>query len=464
MQWLQRNMPTVTITALVTNLVLMVSLYVWSVVKSIPITALLSGTAVVASIVLMAFVMLIPDDTQSQQTERILNMASETFKHMQGGLSPETCQATCALVLEETAAMAVGMTSTTSVLGFAGEIADEFPLGSPIHTRETHAVLQSGHTEIFAPIKIEHPTRSGHVSHSGHPTQSQRSDRPSATDGDMVPAGIIVPLKIQGNVVGTIKFYYRQPTDIDRTEVVIARGIGDLLSTQLNAYALDRQSELTAIAEVKALQAQINPHFLFNTLNTIAAFTRTDPDRAYDLLREFAAFYRQTLDNSSGVVSLAKEFKQTGHYLTLEIARFGEHRIKESSHIDPGLEAVTIPSFIVQPIVENAVCHAMSDEGVLHIDVQATISGDDILITVTDDGLGMDEQTVQALFDEPAVQRIGVDGTPQDRGAHIALRNIAARLKRSYGEGAGIEVVSEENRGTIVTLCLAGALAEPAAQ
>ncbi len=445
MQWLQRNMPTVTITALVVNLVGMASLYIWSVVKGVGITALLSGIAVVAGIVLMAFVMLIPDDTQFQQTERILNMASETFKQMQGGLNPETCQATCKLVLAETSAMAVGMTSTTSVLGFAGENAEEFPLGSPIHTRETHAVLNSGRTEIFAPIKIERPVHR------------------SAKGEDVVPAGIIVPLKIQDSVVGTIKFYYRQPSDIDRAEIVIARGIGVLLSSQLNAYALDRQSELTAIAEVKALQAQINPHFLFNTLNTITAFTRTNPERAYGLLREFAAFYRQTLDSSEGMVTLGREIAQTERYLTLEIARFGS-RIKETSQIEAGLEEITIPSFIVQPIVENAVRHAMSDEGVLHIDIQAMSSNEDVFIVVTDNGLGMDEETVQALLDEPAVQHIAVDGTSQDRSAHMALRNITARLKRTYGERAGIEIISEKDSGTSVTLCLAGALTEPSSQ
>lgn len=437
MQWIQRNLPSVTIAAVLTSLAVMAGVYIWSVVERVELTALLSGIALVAGIVLMAFVMLIPDDTQSQQTERILNMASRTFIQMRGGLTTETCQATCRLVLEETNAMAVGMTSATTVLGYAGEAADEFPVGSPIRTRETHAVLASGRLEIFSPIRVED----------------------GADGSEDVPAGIIVPLKVQDKVVGTIKFYFRSPADIDRTQVVIARGIGDLLSTQLNAHALDRQSELTAIAEVKALQAQINPHFLFNTLNTIASFTRTDPERAHELLREFAAFYRQTLEGSGEMVPLAREVEQTERYLTFEIARFGASRIVETSHIERGLEDVPVPSFIVQPIVENAVRHAMSDEGALHIDIQATSVGDDLLIAVVDDGLGMDEDVASALLGTPEVQSVDVDGTPRDPGAHIALRNIAGRLERTYGEGSGVEIVSKPGSGTSVTLCLVGALA-----
>ena len=99
--------------------------------------------------------------------------------------------------------------------------------------------------------------------------------------------------------VGTLKFYYKTPRAVDRTQYALASGFAEvLLSTQLAIHELEVQKELTARAEVRALQAQINPHFLFNTLNTIASFTRTDPLRARELLREFSSFYRATLDNS----------------------------------------------------------------------------------------------------------------------------------------------------------------------
>ena len=135
---------------------------------------------------------------------------------------------------------------------------------------------------------------------------------------DGFPAGIIVPLVVADRPVGTVKLYYRHAHLIDRTQLRIARGLAELLSTQLSAYELDRQAELTARAEVKALQAQINPHFLFNTLNTIASFTRTDPTKARDLLREFSVFYRRTLEGAESNIPLIRELEQVRRYLKIE--------------------------------------------------------------------------------------------------------------------------------------------------
>jgi two-component system sensor histidine kinase LytS len=268
----------------------------------------------------------------------------------------------------------------------------------------------------------------------------------------VVPAGIVAPLVVSDKTVGTIKFYYSSHIAIDRTQLAIARGFAELLSTQLSAYALDQQAELTAKAEVKALQAQINPHFLFNTLNTIAALTRTDPSRARDLLREFSTFYRQTLENSESRIPLSRELAQTKRYLDLEHARFGDERIQEHEVVAEGCEDVLVPAFVVQPIVENSVRHAMREEGTLHIDVHVAEDAGDILIAVTDDGLGMDERTARSLLDGTARPASGAD-----KGTGIALRNVAERLERFYGPGSGVDIVSKPGEGTSVTLRLAGA-------
>lgn len=375
------------------------------------------------------------DDVRSSQaTERILGLASKTLDLMRSGLTRQSCQDVCRLLLPETTAIAVAMTDTERVLAYEGALAADFPPDSPIHTAATLEVLQSGKLGLFQ--------------------ARGEGDDASSELPRTVRGGIVVPLNVQDRPHGTIKFYYRSPADIDRSQLAIARGFGQLLSTQLSTHELDRQAELTAKAEVKALQAQINPHFLFNTINTIAALTRTDPAQARNLLREFAVFYRQTLESSDQLIPLARELEQTRRYLRFEHARFGQDRILEREHVGAGCGEVLVPAFIVQPIVENAVRHAMRDEGPLHIDIRADVDEGDVLIAVADDGLGMDEQTVAMLRDGIEGNR-GSGCSSDEKGTGIALRNVAERLERFYGFGSGIDIMSKPGEGTCVTLRLA---------
>ena len=377
------------------------------------------------------------DMHNSQATEHILSLASRTLDHMRAGLTQKSCRDVCRLLLPETTAIAVAMTDAERVLAYEGALAADFPPGSPIHTSSTLEVLKTGQLGTFQSRGVDEEL-------AGCAPELPRTVR----------AGIVVPLNVQDRTVGTIKFYFRLPADIDRSQLAIARGFGQLLSTQLSTYELDRQAELTAKAEVKALQAQINPHFLFNTINTIAALTRTDPLRARTLLREFAVFYRQTLESSEQLIPLARELEQTRRYLRFEHARFGEDRIVEREHVGAGCGDVLVPAFIVQPIVENAVRHAMRDEGPLHIDIRAEADAGDVLIAVTDDGLGMDEATCQALLDGIRCQRAG-GCSDDDKGTGIALRNVSERLERFYGFGSGLDIMSRPGEGTCVTLRLA---------
>lgn len=378
----------------------------------------------------------------SEATEHILNLASKTLDFMRRGLSTDGCKGVCRLLLPETTAIAVAMTDTENILAYEGELAQDFPAGSHIHTAATLDVLRTGKVGTFE--------------NRGHD---------KAVDGTMlnlpprIQCGIIVPLNVQDHPVGTIKFYYKSRGDIDSSQLAIARGFGQLLSTQLSTYELDIQAELTARAEVKALQAQINPHFLFNTINTIASLTRTDPARARNLLREFAVFYRQTLENSDQLIPLAREFEQTRRYLQFEHARFGEDRIVEHEFVGQGCGDVLVPAFIVQPIVENAVRHAMRDEGPLNIDIRAVIDAQDVLISVTDDGLGMDEKTCNMLRDKVSegLEYKAHHYSNSEKGTGIALQNVAERLERFYGYGSGLDIMSKTGEGTCVTLRLAHA-------
>ena len=389
---------------------------------------------ILLAIVLVAFLyaFLSPDTLRSQYTERTLAVASSMLENIARGLTPESADHICRSLLPETRATTIAVTDCDSVLACVGELADEFPSGSTIHTPTTRYVVEHGIAQSFTSV-ID--------------VRGEQGDRRH------IPAGIITPLKVRGRAVGTLKFYYASPRHVNRTQYALASGFAELLSTQLTVHELEHQAELTARAEVRALQAQINPHFLFNTLNTIAAFTRIEPLRARELLREFSQFYRATLENSGQLIPVKRELEQTLRYLKFEKARFGEDRILVNVDVDVDAEEVLVPAFVIQPLVENAVRHAMPDEGALTIRIAVELAGEDAVdILVADDGVGMDEQTAMRLFDRSVAPPD--PNAPQGGGAGVAMHNISERIKRFYGPKSRTSVESALGEGTSIALHL----------
>ena len=413
-------------TVITTIVALLVLVLFYSLLSEEP--NILVASVALAGMVTVAFAIIrssfSPDKLRAQQTNKTLSLASQTLVYMRGGLSEQNCQEVCNILLPECQAMAVAMTDDKFVLGYAGAHAEAFPIGSAIHTPATHRVLASQTVEVF-----------------------RSSEAFASASNPLIPAGIVAPLVVRGVSVGTLKLYYESNVLIDETQRAIAEGLAQLLSTQLSIAELDRQVELATKAELQALQAQINPHFLFNTINTIASLIRTDPARARVLLREFAAFYRQTLENSNDLIPLDRELQQTMRYFAFEQARFGAERVRLEADIDD-FGDLRVPSFIIQPIVENAVNHAMPAEGQLNIDISIEEAGDDVVITVADDGVGMSEEQARRLLQ---------NASASEKGTGIALKNVDARLRAVFGPGSGVSVSSQIGKGTQVTLLLVGA-------
>ena len=413
-------------TVITTIVALLVLVLFYSLLSEEP--NILVASVALAGMVTVAFAIIrssfSPDKLRAQQTNKTLSLASQTLVYMRGGLSEQNCQEVCNILLPECQAMAVAMTDDKFVLGYAGAHAEAFPIGSAIHTPATHRVLASQTVEVF-----------------------RSSEAFASASNPLIPAGIVAPLVVRGVSVGTLKLYYESDVLIDETQRAIAEGLAQLLSTQLSIAELDRQVELATKAELQALQAQINPHFLFNTINTIASLIRTDPARARVLLREFAAFYRQTLENSNDLIPLDRELQQTMRYFAFEQARFGAERVRLEADIDD-FGDLRVPSFIIQPIVENAVKHAMPAEGQLNIDISIEEAGDDVVITVADDGVGMSEEQARRLLQ---------NASASEKGTGIALKNVDARLRAVFGPGSGVSVSSQIGKGTQVTLLLVGA-------
>ena len=422
--------------ALLAVVFLLVFLLIWGVAHSNLLSALLAGVMLALVVAWSGVQLVSPVDKRLQATERTLRVASATLAHMTDGLSEQGCMAVCQLLLSETAASAIAMTDTRTTLAYVGSEAGIVPVATKVSSAVKN-VLESKRVQTFT-----------------LDDQSEWKDEfalSTLQSSKLVPfpAGIIAPLIVSDKSVGTLKLYYARKQDITHTQITIVCGLAELLSTQLLAYELDRQAELTARAEVKALQAQINPHFLFNTLNTIASFTRTNPEKARLLLRDFSSFYRHTLESSQTLIPLSEELQQTRRYLQIEKARFGEDRIIENERIAPDCADILVPGFMVQPIVENAVRHAMKDDEPLHIDILAEVDESDVLISVCDDGLGMDTSTADKLLHST---KVSIKHDP--RGTGIALRNVAERIERFYGAGSGVEIVSKLGEGTCVTLRL----------
>ena len=413
-------------TVITTIVALLVLVLFYSLLSEEP--NILVASVALAGMVTVAFAIIrssfSPDKLRAQQTNKTLSLASQTLVYMRGGLSEQNCQEVCNILLPECQAMAVAMTDDKFVLGYAGAHAEAFPIGSAIHTPATHRVLASQTVEVF-----------------------RSSEAFASASNPLIPAGIVAPLVVRGVSVGTLKLYYESDVLIDETQRAIAEGLAQLLSTQLSIAELDRQVELATKAELQALQAQINPHFLFNTINTIASLIRTDPARARVLLREFAAFYRQTLENSNDLIPLDRELQQKMRYFAFEQARFGAERVSIEADIDD-FGDLRVPSFIIQPIVENAVNHAMPAEGQLNIDISIEEAGDDVVITVADDGVGMSEEQARRLLQ---------NASASEKGTGIALKNVDARLRAVFGPGSGVSVSSQIGKGTQVTLLLVGA-------
>ena len=412
---------------------LLICYFVYALVTGIePVATVVACALLCIFLVIFVYLCLNPDTLRSQYTEETLSIASAMLQDIKGGLTPESADAACRRILPETRAMTVAITDDEHVLACVGDLEQEFPPGSDIHTPATRYVIQHGIVQSFSRV-LDVP--------------GERGSRPK------IPAGIIAPIKVGGRTVGTLKFYFRDSRSVNRTQYALASGFAEILSTQLAIHELELQQELTARAEVRALQAQINPHFLFNTLNTIASFTRTDPLRARELLREFSSFYRATLDNSGSLIPVSREVTQTKRYLTFEKARFGEDRIIDTFKIEEGVDETPIPAFTIQPLVENAVRHAMGDEGPLHIDVSVYRDGESaVMIKVSDDGVGMDEETASRLFDERG-QRPDMNA-PQGGGAGVAMHNISERIHRFYGPHSFARVESHPGEGTSVYLHL----------
>lgn len=249
---------------------------------------------------------------------------------------------------------------------------------------------------------------------------------------------ISIDIEKENMVVGILKFYKVPKFTVTDIEKSMIEGIGRFISTQITFNRKDYYSSLRSKAELKALQAQINPHFLFNALNTISAMCRTEPMTARKLLIHLSNYFRATIETSPDLIDIHKELNTIFYYLEIEKARFGD---RFDVDIDiPVNMSIMVPPLILQPLVENSIKHGFSgnidEQGKILISVETFQRFYEV--SVEDNGKGMAEETIEKVLS-------GGYGNEK-----IGLYNVHQRLKEVYGEENGLMIDSKLGVGTRV--------------
>lgn len=263
-------------------------------------------------------------------------------------------------------------------------------------------------------------------------------DLPSLTVG-----AVGEPIRVEGRVAGVLVSF------ADALSPAFVRATGEVATwcgAQLTIGEIDRARAQLAETQLRALRAQISPHFIYNSLTAIASFITTDPVRARELVLEFADFTRYSFRRQGEFTTLAEELRSIHSYLELERARFGE-RLRVVLQVAPETLATVIPFLSVQPLVENAVRHGIepSPTGGT-VTIRARAAGTRTEVTVEDDGVGMDPGEAKRMLRPGA--RTDAEGSP----AHVGLRNVDTRLRRLYGPSAALVVETGLGAGTFVSL------------
>jgi two-component system LytT family sensor kinase len=221
---------------------------------------------------------------------------------------------------------------------------------------------------------------------------------------------------------------------------------GRWATAQLALAELDSSRARLARAEVRALRAQISPHFIYNALTAIASFVRTDPERARELILEFAEFTRYSFRAQGEFTTLAEELRSINRYLTIERARFGD-RLQVRLQVAPEVLPVGLPFLCLQPLVENAVRHGLSRKlGTGTVSIEALDAGAECHITVEDDGVGMDPEMLRAGPADSGAE------DPGELGQHVGLSNVDERLRSVFGDDYGLVVETAPGAGTRVSM------------
>ncbi|MEN4080924.1 sensor histidine kinase [Serratia marcescens] len=357
------------------------------------------GTVCIGLIVLL--VQSVEDEKEviaARQAKLALDIAHKTLPYFRN-INSESLATICDIIRQDIRADAVAITDTHQVLAYVGVGREAYPIGREGLSRVTRESIRHG--KIIIKNNLENPA------------------------APQIHSQLVVPLWEKGEVTGTLKIYYCHAHQITNTLKVMAVGLSQIISTQMEVSRIEHLRQMADKAEMRALQSKINPHFLFNALNAISSSIRLNPDTARQLIINLSRYLRYNLELNDELIDIRKELHQIQDYIAIEQARFGA-KLTVIYDIDDDV-SVRIPSLLIQPLVENAIVHGIQPckgKGVVVIAVKD--QGDRVKISVKDTGHGINQETID---------RVARNEMP---GHNIGLLNVHHRVSLLYGEGLHI--------------------------
>jgi len=347
-------------------------------------------------------------------SQRALRIADRSVGILNQGLNTESANTIANIIYEETNVGAVAITDTNNILAFVGIGERHHQTNVPISHHTQQSINENRTIDLYS-------TTSTYQCH--------------IDDKCRLGSALILPLRNGDNeVVGTIKFYEPRRKLLSTINISMAKGIAQLLSSQILLGHYQQQQTLLAQAELKLLQAQVNPHFLFNALTTISAVTRRQPEKARALIQHLSQFFRSNLKQNIESVSLREELSHVNAYLTIEQARLTT-RLSVSIDIDPSLMDIKLPTFTLQPLIENAIKHGISTmlgAGKLEIYSQRTAEGTRIFVT----------------------DNAGTFITNEDDDKGLGLKIVDKRLINHFNESSSLKISTTANELTEISFLL----------
>ncbi len=353
--------------------------------------------------------------------EKVLKIANETLPILSKGLTEESANKTAKIIMKYTNLDAVALTDRETILAFVGKGADHHKPGIEIQTKSTKLAIRMGKDLLLKDRK------------------AIACSNPQCPLG----SGVIVPLRNSiGNVLGALKLYRVDEYAITPLDFELARGMANILINQIELREIEREREMRILSQFKELQARINPHFLFNALNTIGYIIRRNPEKARDLLYKLSFILREVTDRKDNLIELREEFELIKSYLTIEKERFRE-KLKIEWNIASETLDVKIPPLIIQPIVENSVKHGFSPSTKeLVIKISSLIKSGRVFVTVEDNGRGISSDKIDEVLNH----------SPNNMYC-VGLRNVLDRMKNLYDKNHYFKIKDKKDkRGTKITI------------